>query len=62
VKCKKPNLYVLKKIVLIIRPQSGILILVAIWPSTPKIWWPSSNFSDQRKEKLVAKDKVKAQK
>jgi hypothetical protein len=23
---------------------------VASWPSTPKIWWPSSNFSGQRKK------------
>jgi hypothetical protein len=29
------------------RPQSGILILVASWPSTSKIWSPSSNFSGQ---------------
>jgi len=27
--------------------QSGILILVASWPSTPKIWWSSSNVSGQ---------------
>jgi hypothetical protein len=38
-----------------IRPQSEILILVDSWPPTPKIWWPNSNFSGQRKEKLVAK-------
>jgi hypothetical protein len=38
-----------------IRPQSDILILVDSWPPTPKIWWPNSNFSGQRKEKLVAK-------
>jgi hypothetical protein len=25
------------------------------WPPTPTIWWPNSNFSGQRKEKLVAK-------
>jgi hypothetical protein len=38
-----------------IGPQSEILILVDSWPPTPKIWWPNSNFSGQRKEKLVAK-------
>jgi hypothetical protein len=30
--------------------QSGVLILVASWPSTPKIWWPNSNFSGQSKK------------
>jgi hypothetical protein len=39
------------------RPQSGILILVATKPPTPKIWWPNSNFSGQSKKKLVAKGK-----
>ena len=33
--------------------QSGILILVASWPLTPKICWPSSNFSGQSKKLMV---------
>jgi hypothetical protein len=36
--------------------KSGILILVASAPPITKIWWPSSNFSGQSKNKLVAKD------
>jgi hypothetical protein len=40
----------IQKFVTQCRPESGILIMVAIWPPTQTIWWPNSNFSGQSKK------------
>ena len=47
-------------LICLVRPQSGVLILVASWPSTPNIWWPAGHqlqTSGGQAQILVAKVK-----